>query len=375
MPLRIIVIAMENSEAAKPFPHSFDQITVDWLNSVLRDGGVITDDALESVEIQSTKAGFGARGSYTRLRLNYSRQKPGVPQSLFAKFSLGDQEMRARYAQMYKSEVNFYREIAPLVGLRTPRCYFAGMDVDSGHSLLLLEDLAGRAGDNLVGCSTGEAEKLFGRIAAFHARWWESVQLSRWKWLPSYGEDYPAWMSYRLLKAWPIFRRKYDEMLSGWVVSAAERALRQIPEIFQTFAAGPTTFTHGDFALDNVRFDLPDAPLVLYDWQLVRRAPGARDISWFLVRSLPISQRRADEDYLVRSYYEALVEAGIHDYSLENLHHHIMLGYLVAFLIIISAGANADFSSKRGRQHITARIERNIAVLKDHDVWQALTLE
>lgn len=365
---------MKSPITAKTFPHSPEEITVDWLNGILREAGVLSDNAIKSVEVSSTVAGFGALGSYARLNVRFAQPLPGVPQSFFAKFSLGDPAMRAKYRQMYNTEVRFYLDVAPLVSLRIPRCYFAAMDDDTGQSLLLLEDLAaGRAGDSLIGCSTQEAELLFRQMASFHAGWWGSPLLSQWKWLPGYGEGYPVFMSKRLGRAWPIFRQKYTDLVPAWAIGAAKRALRQLPEIFHAFADCPATFTHGDLGLDNVRFDLPDAPLVLYDWQLVRQAPGARDISWFLVRSLPIPQRRADEDQLVRVYHEALVQAGVHDYALESLQRHIKLGYLVAFLIVISGAVNADYSSGRGMQVITARIERNIAVLEDHDVLEALT--
>ena len=86
--------------------------------------------------------------------------------------------------------------------------------------------------------------------------------------------------------------------------------------------------------------------MVLYDWQLIMRGPSARDISWFLIRSLPIPQRRADEDQLVRIYHTELVEAGLRDYSLEALRRDIKLGILNTFLIVILGGANACIPSK-----------------------------
>ncbi len=91
----------EKPETASTFPHSPDEITVDWLNGVLRDAGVLTDDALESVEDQSTDAGFGAVASHARLMLYYTKPLPRAPQSLFGKFSSGEPTRRARFTQMY----------------------------------------------------------------------------------------------------------------------------------------------------------------------------------------------------------------------------------------------------------------------------------
>ena len=61
------------------------------------------------------------------------------------------------------------------------------------------------------------------------------------------------------------------------------------------------------------------------------------------------------------------------DYPLETLQRHILLGYLQALYSVISAGINGDFSTERGARVIKARVERNMAVLEDHDVSQVLS--
>ena len=42
----------------------------------------------------------------------------------------------------YEREIGFYRELAADCPVRTPRCYFGEVVMDSGASLLLLEDLS-----------------------------------------------------------------------------------------------------------------------------------------------------------------------------------------------------------------------------------------
>jgi hypothetical protein len=360
--------------AANDFPRSPGELTTEWLRTALRDAGVLAESELASAEVSPTAAGFGAVGAYARVRLSYARPTTRAPASLFAKFSSDKPSVRAHaHARgLYARDVRFYREVASQVTLRTPRCYFADIDMTSGHSLLLLEDLTdGRGGDVLAGCTLAEAELLLRMIAALHARWWNNPQLSSWPWLPGYDtEPNPATDDY--LGAWPRFRERYAALIPGCAVETAEGALARMPEIRGALEACPPTFTHGDLGLDNVRFDLVDAPVVLFDWQISMRAPGARDVSWFLVRSLPVEQRRAQEAHLVRVYHEALVSQGVRNYAREALWRHIKLGVLLAFPLVISAGVNIDFSSERGKKVIEARIARNIAMLEDHDVWDSL---
>jgi hypothetical protein len=361
------------SVASGDFPRRPGELTTDWLRTVLRDAGALADGDLASTEVSPTAVGFGAVGAYARVRLSYARPTR-APGSLFAKFSSDKPSVRAHaHARgLYARDVRFYREVASLVAVRTPRCYFADVDMPSGHSLLLLEDLTdGRGGDVLAGCTLAEAELLLRMIATLHARWWNSPQLPSWRWLPGYDTE-PNLATDDYLAAWPRFRERYAALIPGWAVETAERALACVPEIRALLGAGPPTFTHGDLGLDNARFDLGDAPVVLFDWQISMRAPGARDVSWFLVRSLPVEQRRAQEAHLLRIYHEALVSQGVRGYSLESLWRHVQLGVLLALPLVISAGVNIDFSSERGKRVIEARIVRNIAMIEDHDVWDSL---
>ncbi|GAA2760701.1 hypothetical protein [Actinopolymorpha rutila] len=45
--------------------------------------------------------------------------------------------------RMFTNEVRFYREIAPVVGVRVPVCLEAEVQADGGATLLVLENLSG----------------------------------------------------------------------------------------------------------------------------------------------------------------------------------------------------------------------------------------
>jgi hypothetical protein len=47
------------------------------------------------------------------------------------------------------------------------------------------------------------------------------------------------------------------------------------------------------------------------DWQVVRRGQGMRDVSYFLVSSLPTELRRTNEKDLIMLYLDSLQDAGI----------------------------------------------------------------
>jgi hypothetical protein len=359
---------------AAPFPRSAAEITSDWLAGALREAGVLTRHELVSVDVRPAAAGLGFMGCHARLTLRYSGRSPGAPRSVFAKMSSVDPAVRAALhdRRFYEREVHFYRDAAPQVRLRTPRCYFAAIDMESGHSLLLLEDLCdARPGDVLAGCPTAEALRLLRSMAGFHAQWWQASGLARWAWLPSADQESPATYAERVRRCWEPFMRKFAAVAPARLIGLCQRALRHPVEIRAAVAACPETLAHGDFQLGNTLFDA-HGEACLVDWHAVTRVAGVRDVGWFLVLSLPVSQRRRDEDALLRAYHESLVEAGVRGYTLATLREQLRLVFRYDILRLVGSLAVLDFSGDRGRLVAAALIERAAAVLDDHDIEKTL---
>jgi hypothetical protein len=123
-------------------PADSDGITPNWLTAALREAGAMDDARVTS--IQSGPVGhMGMTGQLRRLRISYDKAEAGAPKSLLAKFSAQNPENRATVHSIgfYEREIGFYREFAADCPVRTPRCYFGEVEMDSGASLLLLEDL------------------------------------------------------------------------------------------------------------------------------------------------------------------------------------------------------------------------------------------
>jgi hypothetical protein len=124
------------------FPADPDGITPDWLTATLHAAGVV--DRARVTSIQSSPVGqLGMTGHISRLQISYDKAEPGPPRSLLAKFSAQNPENRATVHSIgfYEREIGFYCEFAADCPVRTPRCYFGEVEMDSGASLLLLEDL------------------------------------------------------------------------------------------------------------------------------------------------------------------------------------------------------------------------------------------
>lgn len=97
---------------------------------------------------------------------------------------------------------------------------------------------------------------------------------------------------------------------SAWPQSASLVLLeRQFRASAALAARGPLTLLHGDPHLGN-SYSLPGERIGFYDWQLLRLGHLSHDLSYFIVGSLTVSDRRQHEKELVSQYLEALGSAG-----------------------------------------------------------------
>lgn len=179
--------------------------------------------------------------------------------------------------QMFVNEVRFYRELAPIVGVRVPECISA--EEDRGATRLVLEDLSGWA----PGADPPEAARL---LAALHTRWEGKVD-RRWSWLrpPAaaaelVGELFDA--------SWPSLGSRPE--CTATLRSFGARLVGQVPEADRLAArSGPETLLHGDASLRNMRTS-PAGEVALLDWEDVGVGPGVYDLAWLLVSSVDPDQ-------------------------------------------------------------------------------------
>jgi hypothetical protein len=174
---------------------------------------------------------------------------------------------------MFERELRFYREIAPVVGVRVPACSEA-TETEAGFSLVL-EDLSSWS----VGADPVEVARV---LADLHRRW-EGTAQSRWPWLersdratPAIGELYD--------RLWPSIVERPDA--TATLVALGNRYVGQVAEIERGERTVPgRTLIHGDASLGNVRTS-PDGVIAFMDWEDVRLASGATDLARLLVSSV-----------------------------------------------------------------------------------------
>jgi hypothetical protein len=173
----------------------------------------------------------------------------------------------------FRAEVRFYREIAPVLGVRVPRCYQT--EDKSDGTTLVLEDLsAWRPGADPVA-----AARL---LSGMHRRWAGRAP-ELWPWLRPVGAA--ADLVEELFdRVWPELASRPD-LTAGVRWLGARLAGRVAESEHDIGHLGPLTLVHGDASLRNMRTG-PGGEVVLLDWEDVSAAPGVLDLAWLLLSSV-----------------------------------------------------------------------------------------
>lgn len=185
----------------------------------------------------------------------------------------------------FRCEVRFYREIAPVIGVRVPACYRAEA-TDEG-TVLELEDLSAWQS----GADPLAAARV---LAGMHRRWADQAHL-RWPWLRPVGAAMDL-VEQLFAKVWPELAARRD--LTPAVRMMGERLLGRVTQSERMIrGAGPLTLVHGDASMLNMRTS-PEGQVALLDWEDVSAAPGVLDLAWLLVSSVEAAQW----DHVIAAY-------------------------------------------------------------------------
>jgi len=320
---------------ALEIPASPDAVTAEWLTGVL--SRTWPDATVTDVEVLARHSGTTGR---LRLGLTYAPGTNG-PASVFVKLAPFDEAQRRMVAatDMGRREARFYAGPAAEAPLRIPRSYFAAHGDEPTEYIMVLEDL------EATGCTfTNRLEthaedrggQLIEALGRLHARFWDDPRF----------DDELSWVQ-------PAMRGAYGAKL---IDRARTMFADEFPPVFDELCRlyaehhervcallddGERTLIHGDTHAGNQFVD--GDQVGLYDWAVISRSPGIRDVAIYLGNSCPTDvRRRHDQDWL-RAYRQVLVEAGVDAPSSDTLWLRYRRSVLYAW---VAATTTASMGSK-----------------------------
>ena len=357
-----------------------NEVTPEWLAATLVAAGAAPAGArIEAMD--QRRIGAGKLGHNIRYGIRWADGTSGggeagateAPASVVGKFASDDPTSRQAglVLGIYAREVGFYRDLAPRLPARIPRCHYQAMDPSSGDFLLLLEEIApSTPGDQLAGCSADEAVAALAELALLHAACWGDPTLAELDWLGAAMFESPEGLQGFYQALLPGFAEKYAERLGPETMGVLER----FADVVARWAAPTdetTTVLHGDYRLDNLLFGPPGHRVGIVDWQTVSIGPGIRDASYFLGAGLVVEDRRAHEMALLAEYHGALEAAGVRGVDFDEC----VTGYRragfggIVMAVVASSVVGGD---ARGDEMFCVMAERHAAQVTDLDAFDLI---
>ena len=363
-------------------PETPQQLEPQWLSDVLSLGGV----RVTSTQQQVLGDGEGFVGDILQLKLQFDAQTD-APQSVIAKLPKLENRAMGELIGAYERENMFYMTMANGLPVNAPEMYYGEFDRDAASEkqeeilrsadklpsflhgvmnklawwiaarknrryILLLEDISdAQPFDQLAGASREDYAAILRAVAKLHAHYWGSDDLSNHFWLLPMDIDIN--MRYQMmLRARANYEKLFADVTQQGMGTYLDELQEQGLSIARGLCTGPITLLHGDLRLDNL-FSR-DGEVVFIDWQLVRRGPPAYDVAYLLSCGLH-DQESADP--LLAIYHQALVDAGVADYSFEELLADYRLA-LKSVLMNLSTVDQVDLGSGRGVVLLEAWMQR-----------------
>ncbi|MGA7133103.1 MAG: aminoglycoside phosphotransferase family protein [Mycobacterium sp.] len=345
-----------------PIPRYPDDITVEWLSTVLSNRG--TTVTLSDVDVAAI--GTGQTGATYRVAVTYAGNTGGLPDTFVIKLPAQDDTVRDRVTIGYRSECAFYASVADRVQVPIPQCFCCEISDDAlDYALLLADQAPAVQGDQIAGCGEREARLAVTALAGLHGpSWCDEVWLD----FPGIAFARPDEASAKGLGE--VARMSAEITLDklGDRMSAADRetfsATMDLVASWLLAEHNRFALLHGDYRLDNMLFYPDGAGVTVVDWQTLGVGLPSRDLAYFTATSLKPELRSSIENSLVDEYHRALSGYGVTDYDRETCWRDYRLGMPQA-LLISALGFAFAASTDRGDDMVLTMLTRGCRAIRD----------
>lgn len=346
---------------ASGLPTSVEQITPEWLTSVLP--GRVT-----AVTVSGSD-----EGTTLRAHLELVGDDP-IPRAVFVKLTPRSQPERALATaiRLCETEINAYTRLHRDVADVMPPVHLARWEPRTGASIVVIDDLV-EAGygfaDVSTPCSPPEASAVAVALGRLHGRLR----------LPARGDlDLaPFAMSARRLAGVRGLtslvlqhpRRGIADLIPEATRRRAGVLRARRAEIGRLMSGLPSAVQHGDTHRGNIAF-APDHAVVLVDWQVAGVGPLLKDLAYFAATSLEPDTRREHEKALVQQYLVSLGTAGgpTLDFSDAWRMYRALL-----FTAYEAAVVTAAFGSRlQSVENAANGVRRAVAAVEDQGTFECL---
>ena len=349
-------------------------LTPEWLTTTLTTQGVIPAGvAVTKIERERVGDGVGMMSDIGRLQLTYSEAGAG-PSTLVAKFA-GDNPTNREVAMqfhLFEREVRYFQELDQQTQLTSPEMLHA--EIEGDNFILLMRDLSDyRSGDQAAGCDLHDTELAVDELIKLHGAFWD--RMDGLQWVPGVAHSFHADNMHNFSEVgWPVMMQHFGDFVDPSIAAreadfmTARRALQD-----RMHSAGPKTFIHGDFRLDNFFYGVKPEhhPIVIFDFQGPLQGNGMVDVALMLAQNTWKEVRVEHERGLIERYAAGLREMGI-DYSDEQAWQDYLDAVLYNWFYASVVSGTLDVSNPKSFAWISQMVDRQSTASMELDVFSRL---
>lgn len=350
-----------------------DAVDAEWLTAALHARGIGTASRIVGFEARSI--GTGQVGENIRYVLSWDGDDHALPASVVAKFPSASPVSRATAVQVdaYRREVGFYRDLQPVVSIRTPHVHHVGWDPATHDFVLLMDDVRDAVqGDQLAGCDVVRAQAVVDEAVGLHAPTWDRAgEFERFEWVSMPTAERTEQLHGLFSFTLPGFLDRYADRLSADEQDIGRLLVERYPAIAAAVADWAASnsawcITHADYRLDNILFGATPAapPVTVVDWQTAAVGIGPADVAYFVGAGLLPDDRRSHEPGLVDRYAAGLVAAGV-DVDPGTVREGYVLGTAGGYLMAVLASQVVE-RTERGDDMFVAMATRHAGQIADN---------
>jgi aminoglycoside phosphotransferase (APT) family kinase protein len=286
------------SPAPSPAPLDLDEVlSPAWLDQVLaaRHPGtrVAGTSVTEELHTIATKVRFAVA---------YDANPSGAPDALCVKGYFGPDS--AGFVALGQMEARFYSEVAPHLTVNVPPCVHTGIDPETEHGLILMEDLVAGGSSFLTALdpySVDHAAATLEQLARLHTADRAAI-VADTEWMAPRLHGYLDYVTEERLQA-QLDDGRADGLADG--IRRADRLRAGLGVLAAHSASSPACIVHGDAHAGNLYLD-PSGTPGLIDWQVVQWGAWELDVAYHLGAVLDVEDRRAHERALLGHYLDAV---------------------------------------------------------------------
>ena len=141
----------------------------------------------------------------------------------------------------------------------------------------------------------------------------------------------------------------------------------EIDDMLCDLSTSASTLIHSDLRADNLLFNTVGDGVMLVDWQGCSFGPSSFDITYHMIQSLSVDDRRQHETELLNYYVNSLEFFG-HQITIDEVHKLYRSSILYSLSIACAVPLINSVESPRVKELAFSMASRTLAALEDHDI-------